>query len=66
MYSRESIKTGLQKIGIEQALQCLIESIDESTDWSDAPAWQIKLIEHLEDAYNSYMDHYSKEVSSAS
>ena len=66
MYSRESIKMGLKKIGIEQALQCLIESIDENTDWSNAPAWQIKLIENLEDAYNSYMDQFSKETTNAS
>jgi hypothetical protein len=66
MYSRDKIKLGLHKIGIEKALQCLIESIDEHTDWSNAPAWKIKLIENLEDAYNSYMDNFSKEITNAS
>lgn len=66
MYSRDQIKLGLQKIGIEKALQCLIESIDENTDWVSAPSWKIKLIENLEDAYNSYMDNFSKETSNAS
>jgi hypothetical protein len=66
MYSRDQIKLGLQKIGIEKALQCLIESIDEHTDWVNAPSWKIKLIENLEDAYNSYMDNLNKETSNAS
>jgi hypothetical protein len=66
MYSRDQIKSGLKKIGIEKALQCLIESIDEQTDWNNAPAWKIKLIENLEDAYNSYMDNFSKEITNAS
>lgn len=66
MYSRDQIKSGLQKIGIEKSLQCLIESIDENTDWGDAPSCKIKLIENLEDAYNSYMDQFSKEITNAS
>jgi hypothetical protein len=66
MNSRDQIKTALQTIGIEKALQCLIESIDENTDWSNAPVWKFKLIENLEDAYNSYMDHFSKEATNAS
>ena len=66
MTNKDQIKKALETIGTENALQCLIESIDESTDWSNAPVWKFKLIENLEDAYNSYMDHFSKETSNAS
>ena len=66
MNSRDQIKTALQTIGIEKALQCLIESIDENTEWSNATVWKFKLIENLEDAYNSYMDNFSKETTNAS
>ena len=66
MNNRDQIKAAIQTIGIEKALQCLIESIDENTDWSNAPVWKSKLIENLEDAYNSYMDNFSKETSDAS
>ena len=66
MNSRDQIKTALQTIGVEKSLQCLIESIDENTDWSNAPVWKFKLIENLEDAYNSYMDNFSKETTNAS
>jgi hypothetical protein len=66
MTNKDQIKKALEKIGTEKALQCLIESIDESTEWSDAPIWKFKLIENLEDAYNSYMDQFSKETSDAS
>ena len=66
MNNRDQIKAAIQTIGIEKALQCLIESIDENTDWSNAPVWKSKLIENLEDAYNSYMDQFSKETSDAS
>ena len=66
MNNRDQIKEAIQTIGIEKALQCLIESIDENTDWSNAPVWKSKLIENLEDAYNSYMDNFSKETSDAS
>jgi hypothetical protein len=66
MNSKDEIKIALEKIGTEKALQCLIESIDESTEWADAPIWKFKLIENLEDAYNSYMDQFSKETSDAS
>ena len=66
MTNKDQIKKALEIIGTERALQCLIESIDESTDWSNAPIWKFKLIENLEDAYNSYMDQFSKETSDAS
>jgi hypothetical protein len=66
MTNKDQIKKALEKIGTEKALQCLIESIDESTEWSNAPIWKFKLIENLEDAYNSYMDQFSKETTNAS
>jgi hypothetical protein len=66
MINKDQIKKALETIGIEKSLQCLIESIDENTDWSNAPAWKFKLIENLEDAYNSYMDNINKETSNAS
>lgn len=66
MSNKDQIKKVLETIGIEKTLQCLIESIDESADWSDAPIWKLKLIENLEDAYNSYMDQFNKETSDAS
>ena len=66
MSNKDQFKKALETIGTERALQCLIESIDESTDWSNAPVWKFKLIENLEDAYNSYMDHFSKEITNAS
>jgi len=66
MTNKDQIKKALETIGTEKALQCLIESIDESTDWSNAPIWKFKLIENLEDAYNSYMDQFSKETTNAS
>ena len=66
MNSKDEIKIALERIGTEKAMQCLIESIDENTDWTDAPIWKFKLIENLEDAYNSYMDQFSKETSDAS
>jgi hypothetical protein len=66
MINKDQIKKALETIGTEKALQCLIESIDESTEWNNAPVWKFKLIENLEDAYNSYMDNFSKEISNAS
>jgi hypothetical protein len=66
MTNKDQITKALVTIGTEKALQCLIESIDESTDWSNAPIWKFKLIENLEDAYNSYMDQFSKETTNAS
>ena len=66
MTNKDQIKKALEAIGTEKALQCLIESIDESTEWSNAPVWKFKLIENLEDAYNSYMDQFSKETTNAS
>ena len=66
MTNKDQIKKALETIGTERSLQCLIESIDESTDWSNAPIWKFKLIENLEDAYNSYMDQFSKEMTNAS
>lgn len=66
MKSKEKIKALLKTVSIDQALQCLIESIDETTNWPTAPIWQLNLMDQLEDSYNLYMDHYSKEVSGAS
>jgi len=66
MTNKDQIKKALEIIGTEKALQCLIESIDESTEWNNAPIWKFKLIENLEDAYNSYMDQFSKETTNAS
>jgi hypothetical protein len=66
MNNKDEIKIALQRIGTEKAMQCLIESIDENTDWTNAPVWKFKLIENLEDAYNSYMDNFSKEITNAS
>ncbi len=66
MTNKDQIKKALETIGTEKALQCLIESIDEGTEWAEAPLWKFKLIENLEDAYNSYMDRFTKETSDAS
>jgi hypothetical protein len=66
MTNKDQIKKVLETIGTEKVLQCLIESIDENTDWKDAPVWKFKLIENLEDTYNSYMDQFIKETSNAS
>jgi hypothetical protein len=64
--NKDELKKLLNSIETQYALQSLIETIDENTDWSSAPICKFQLIEGLEDCYNSYMDSINKETINAS
>ena len=56
MRNNDKHKKYIQKIGFDTTLQSLIEIIDDSIIGENiVPSWKLKLIEHLEHAYESYM-----------
>lgn len=57
MKNNEKIKNQIQKIGFGRTLQCLIEIVDDSIHTENTPClWKLILAEHLEHAYDSYMN----------
>jgi methyl coenzyme M reductase beta subunit len=56
MKNNDKIKKLIKNIGVDGVLQCVIESIDDSTLIDNiVPSWKLKVLEHLEQAYDIYM-----------
>ena len=57
MKNNDDVKNQVDKIGFGRTLQCLIEIVDDSIDQNTtSPIWKLMLAEHLENAYDAYMN----------
>jgi hypothetical protein len=56
MKNNEQLKKFIKNIGFDRTLQCLIEALDDSIHNDNVtPIWKLKVVEHLEQAYDVYM-----------
>jgi hypothetical protein len=56
MKNNQKHKQYINKIGFERTLQSLIEIVDDSIIGENiVPIWKLKLVESLEQAYDTYM-----------
>lgn len=57
MKNNSNVKKQIDKIGFGRTLQCLIEIVDDSiSSNTTAPIWKLMLAEHLENAYDAFMN----------
>ena len=57
MKNNDKFKQQINKMGFGRTLQCLIEIVDDSMNIENiVPIWKLNLAEHLEHAYDSYMN----------
>jgi hypothetical protein len=56
MKNNDQLKQFIHEIGFDRTLQCLIEALDDSIQNENTiPLWKLKVVEHLEQAYDEYM-----------
>lgn len=56
MKNNDQLKQLIHEIGFDRTLQCLIETLDDSIhNENTIPLWKLKVVEHLEQAYDEYM-----------
>ena len=56
MKNNDQLKEFINEIGFDRTLQCLIEALDDSIhNENTIPLWKLKVVEHLEQAYDEYM-----------
>jgi hypothetical protein len=56
MKNNDQLKQFIHEIGFDRTLQCLIEVFDDSIQNENIiPLWKLKVVEHLEQAYDGYM-----------
>jgi hypothetical protein len=57
MKNNDQLKQFINEIGFDRTLQCLIEALDDSIHNENIiPLWKLKVVEHLEQAYDGYMN----------
>jgi len=53
----QAVYDAVDRIGFGRTLQCLIEIVDDSINkHNTSPVWKLTLAEHLENAYDAYMN----------